>query len=60
MQTVFFAAKKYLHGTCAVHVPGFTVNFRKFSPSIARARRACVGLTVYPPSRPFEPLAFGE
>jgi hypothetical protein len=29
-----------------------SVNFRKFSPCIARARRAHAGLTVYPPSRP--------
>ena len=37
-----------------------SVNFRKFSPCIARARRAHAGLTVYPPSRTFEPLAFDE
>ena len=30
-----------------------SVNFRKFSPCIARARRARAGLTVYPPSRTF-------
>jgi hypothetical protein len=29
-----------------------SVNFRKFSPCIARARRARAGLTVYPLSRP--------
>jgi hypothetical protein len=28
-----------------------SINFREFSPCIARARRAHVGLTVYPPSR---------
>ena len=33
-----------------------SVNFRKFSPCIARARRARAGLTVYPPSRTLEPL----
>ena len=37
-----------------------SVNFRKFSPCIARARRARAGLTVYPPSRTLEPLAFDE
>jgi hypothetical protein len=37
-----------------------SVNFRKFSSCIARARRACAGLTVYPPSRTLEPLAFDE
>jgi hypothetical protein len=36
------------------------VNFRKFCPCIARARRAHAGLTVYPPSRTFELLAFDE
>ena len=29
-----------------------SVNFRKFSPCMARAWRARAGLTVYPPSRP--------
>ena len=37
-----------------------SVNFRNFSPCIARARRARAGLTVYPPSRTLEPLAFDE
>ena len=37
-----------------------SVNFRKFSPCIARAQRARAGLTVYPPSRTLEPLAFDE
>ena len=37
-----------------------SVNFRKFSFCMARARRAHAGLTVYPPSRTFEPLAFDE
>jgi hypothetical protein len=37
-----------------------SVNFRKFSPCIARARRARAGLTVYPPSRTLEVLAFDE
>ena len=37
-----------------------SVNFRKFSPCMARARRAHAGLTVYPPSRTFELLAFDE
>jgi hypothetical protein len=37
-----------------------SVNFRKFSPCIARARRARACLTVYPPSRTLEPLAFDE
>ena len=37
-----------------------SVNFRKFSPCIARARRARAGLTVYPPSRTLELLAFDE
>ena len=36
------------------------VNFRKFSPCIARARRACVGLTVYPPMRDFGSLILGK
>jgi hypothetical protein len=35
-----------------------SVNFRKFSPCIARARRAPAGLAVYPPSRTLELLAF--
>jgi hypothetical protein len=35
-----------------------SVNFRKFSPCIARARRAHAGLTVYPPSWKLDPLAF--
>ena len=35
-----------------------SVNFRKFSPCIARARRARAGLTVYPLSRTLELLAF--
>ena len=35
-----------------------SVNFRKFSPCMAPARRAHVGLTVYPPSRTLELLAF--
>jgi hypothetical protein len=37
-----------------------SVNFRKFSPCIARARHDRAGLTVYPPSRTLEPLAFDE
>jgi hypothetical protein len=37
-----------------------SVNFRKFSPCIARARRARAGLTVNPPSRTLEPLAFDK
>jgi hypothetical protein len=37
-----------------------SVNFRKFSPCIARTRRARVGLTVYPPSRTLQLLAFNE
>jgi hypothetical protein len=37
-----------------------SVNFRKFSPCIALAWRARVGLTVYPPSRTLELLAFDE
>jgi hypothetical protein len=36
------------------------VNFRGENSCIARARRARAGLTVYPPSRTFEPLAFDE
>ena len=28
-----------------------SVNFRKFSPCVARARRALAGLTLYSPSR---------
>ena len=36
------------------------VNFRIFSPCMARARRARAGLTVYPPSRTLEPVAFDE
>ena len=36
------------------------VNFRKFSQWMARAWRARVGLTVYPPSRTLEVLAFDE
>ena len=31
-----------------------SVNFHKFSPCMAPARRAHVGLTVYPPSRTLE------
>jgi hypothetical protein len=37
-----------------------SVNFRKFSPCMARARRARAGSTVYPPSRNLELLAFDE
>ena len=37
-----------------------SVKFRKFSPCIARTRRACAGLTVYPSSRTLEHLAFDE
>ena len=37
-----------------------SVNFRKFSPCMARARRARAGLTVYPPSRTLELLAVDE
>jgi hypothetical protein len=33
-----------------------SVNFRKFSPCIARARRARAGLTVYSPMRDFASL----
>ena len=36
-----------------------SVNFRKF-PHASRARGARAGLTVYPPSRTLEPLAFDE
>jgi hypothetical protein len=36
------------------------VNFRKKNSCIARARRARAGLTVHPPSRTLEPLAFDE
>ena len=45
---------------CARRSRAGFVNFRKFCPCIARARRAHVGLTVYPPSRTFELLAFDE
>ena len=34
-----------------------SVNFRKFSPCMARARRTRAGLTVYPPSRTFLALS---
>jgi hypothetical protein len=37
-----------------------SVNFRKFSPCIARARRRPAGLKVYPPSRTLELLANAE
>jgi hypothetical protein len=37
-----------------------SVNFRKFSPCIARTRPARAGLTVHPPSRTLELLAFDE
>ena len=37
-----------------------SVNFRKISPCMTRARRARAGLTVYPPSRTLELLAFDE
>jgi hypothetical protein len=37
-----------------------SVNFRKFSPCMACARRPRVGLTVYPPSRTLQLLAFDE
>ena len=37
-----------------------SINFRKFSPCIARARRTRAGLTVHPPSRTLELLAFNE
>jgi hypothetical protein len=36
------------------------VNFREKNSCIARARRARTGLTVYPPSRTLELLAFDE
>jgi hypothetical protein len=39
---------------------GGRAGFRNFSPCIARARRAHLGLTVYPPSRTLEPLALDE
>jgi hypothetical protein len=37
-----------------------SVNFRKFSPCIARARRVLAGFTVYPSSRTLDFLAFDE
>jgi hypothetical protein len=37
-----------------------SVNFRKFPPCIARVRRVRAGLTVHPPSRTLELLAFYE
>ena len=37
-----------------------SVNFRKFSPCIARAWRARAGLTVYPPMRDFGSLILGK
>jgi hypothetical protein len=36
------------------------VNFREKNSCIARARGVRAGLTVYPPSRTLEPLAFDE
>ena len=57
--TVYLAARKSIHGArgAAARV---SVNFRKFSPCIARAGRARAGLTVYPPSWTLEVLAFDE
>ena len=59
MDTVLLAMIKSMHGARAVRAR-LSVNFRKFSPCIARARRARAGLTVYPPSRMLEILAFDE
>jgi hypothetical protein len=58
---VFLATRKSLHSARAACVRArVSVNFRIFSPYIARARRARAGLTVYPPSRTLELLAFDE
>jgi hypothetical protein len=57
--TVFLAAAKSMHGARGGRAR-VSVNFRKFSPCIARAWRALAGLTVYPPSQTLEPVAFDE
>jgi hypothetical protein len=54
-RTVFFAKQKATYSARGTRAR-VSVNFRNFSPCIARARRARAGLTVYPPSRTLEPL----
>ena len=58
-RAVFLAARKSLHSARGTVARVF-VNFLKFSPCIAHARRARAGLTVYPPSRTLELFAFDE
>ena len=57
--TMFLVMEKSMHSVRAARAR-VSVNFRKFSPCIAPARRARGGLTVYPPSRTLEHLAFNE
>ena len=57
--TVPMTGRKSMHGARGGRVR-VSVNFRKFSRCMARARRALAGLTVYRPSRTLEPLAFDE
>ena len=59
MYTVPMTGRKLMHGARGARAR-VSVNFRKFSPCMAPARRARAGLTVYPPSRTLEPLAFDE
>ena len=59
IRTVPMTGKKSMPGARAAR-ERVSVNLRKFSPCIARARRAPAGLTVYPPSRTLELLAFDE
>ena len=49
-----------MHGARDAGGARVSVNFHKFSPCIARARHARAGLTVYPPSRTLQLLAFDE
>jgi hypothetical protein len=48
--------RKSMHGARGARAR-VSVNFRKFSPCIARTGRTRAGLTVYPPSRTLELLA---
>ena len=58
--TVFFGRGKISAWLARGAATRVSVNFRKFPPCIARARRARAGLTVYPPSLTLELLAFDE
>ena len=57
--TVAMTGRKSMHSARGARAR-VSVNFRKFSPCIARSRRARSNLTVYPPSRTLEALAFDD